>query len=230
MPHDNLNAHSLIFSITKNSSNGHDKQKEHFTQILICFISNTGEEWIFQLKMTTVPFSFFDQSEVEKIPKKTKVKYWTICAMETTDEWTLMLRILFPHWPDARFDPDTVDDITLFIPVHYAAVSISFHFNWFVLNMEGHWFARFTSNKIGFEDDLICQRKFTVWAKWCSSVIERKKGLTTTTFRLVLSPPDWVLFDLRNKWEVDFFNQNNFSKTLIFQPIRVRESTKKNKS
>ena len=46
-----------------------------FAQILICFIWKTGEQWIFQLKMAPLPFSFFDQSEAEKMLKKTKVNY-----------------------------------------------------------------------------------------------------------------------------------------------------------
>ena len=33
--------------------------------------------------------------------------------------------------------------------------------------------------------------------------------------------------DLRYRWEMDFFNENNFSKTFIFRPIRIREKRKK---
>ena len=77
--------------------------------------------------LVNLPFSFFDQSQAEKIPKKTKVHCWTICATETTNEWTMMIRKLFLHWPDARFDEETIDNIELFIPVHhYAAMSIVF--------------------------------------------------------------------------------------------------------
>ena len=138
-------------------------------------------------KKVNLPFSFFDQSEAEKMPKKTKVNYWTICATETTDEWTLMLRKLFLHWPEARFDPDIVDNTAFFITVHdYAAVSIYFHFNCFVFNMESHWFPRFTSNKIRFDDNLFDQWELSVWAKWCFCVIERKKRLITTTFGWIL--------------------------------------------
>ena len=41
----------------------------------ICFVLETGDKWIFLLQITHLVLCVFDQSEVEKIAKKTKINW-----------------------------------------------------------------------------------------------------------------------------------------------------------
>ena len=55
------------------------------------------------------------------------------------------------------------------------------------------------------------------------SLLRREKKDSFRRLSGWLFCPNWLLFDLRNKWQVDFLHQNIFSRTLIFRPIRIRE-------
>ena len=144
--------------------------------------------------------------------------------METTDDWTLIEMKLFSHWAYRPFDGETVDNIALFMSLHYfGVISISFHSMCYRLKLEDHSVPLFTSNEIRFDDNFSCQWEFTVWVKRCFSPIERKRRFITTglpsvfllglRFYLTLETGNKCIFSLKiTELILWFFDQSEFEK------------------
>ena len=120
-----------------------------------------------------------------------------------THEWTLIPGKLLQPWAHQRFDGETLENIAVFITIHYfSPLQICFHFNCFVLNLDGHSVLVFTSNEMRFDDNFRSEWKFTVWVMWCFSARETKKTIQYCAFAVRFFA--WVEICLTletcNKW------------------------------
>ena len=100
----------------------------------------------------------------------------------------------------------------------------------FVFKVKDKSVELFIGNEICFQENFTSQCEFAVWANRCFFLTVRK---TKVCFLWVSSGffwPDWVWFELRNRWQVHLGIENNFPKSLIFRPITIREKMKFNYS